>query len=367
MVISLSRPDIHTADIDAVVSVLQSTHLSLGPALSRFEQEFSEYLGGVEAVAVSSGTAALHLSLLGLDIRPGDEVITTPFSFVASANVILMVGATPVFADIDPDTWNIGPAAVNDAVTSRTRAVLPVHVFGQPAAMPELQTIADRHHLRVVEDACEALGARIGQHKAGTVGDVATFAFYPNKQITTGEGGMLVTRCAELAALARSLRNQGRDGSGWLQHARMGYNYRMPDILCALGSAQLRRIDDLLARRARVATWYRDRLHSDSRFRFQAVNDAEISWFVMVVRLNDNYTRANRDDVLEGLRLQGIGCSNYFTPIHLQPHFVECGGYRPGSFPECERLSERTVALPFHAALTEAEVDQVCAALQALL
>jgi perosamine synthetase len=368
MRIRLSQPDIGEAEIQAVVEVLRSRDLSLGPALTRFEERFAARIGAAYAVALSSGTAALHVGLLALGIGPGDEVLTTPFSFIASANAALMAGAAPRFADIDPQTWNADTAAMAAAVGPRTRCLLPVHVFGVPAEMGPLRVLAARHGLAVLEDACEALGATWAGAQAGSLGDAAAFGFYPNKQMTTGEGGMLVTSLAEVARLARSLRNQGRDGGGWLAHPRLGFNYRLSDVAAALGTAQLERLDDLLARRARVAGWYRERLAGEERLAFQqSAEEAGISWFVMVLRLADRYTQADRDRILRELQARGIGCSNYFTPIHLQPFYVERFGYRPGDFPHCEALAARTVALPFHPRLTEGEVDEVCTTLRRLL
>ncbi len=369
MRIALSRPDIGPQDIDAVVAVLQTPHLSLGPQLEAFEQRFAEIIGTRHAVAVSSGTAALHIGLLALGLEDGDEVLTSPFSFIASANVALMVGGRPVFVDIDPVTWNLDVAQLHGRCTARTRAILPVHVFGQPAAMDTIMDCATQRDLVVVEDACEALGATWDGRKAGSFGDLATFAFYPNKQITTGEGGMIVTDRTDVATMARSLRNQGRDaGGGWLAHPRMGYNYRLSDINCALGLAQLGRLPDLLERRARVARWYRERLGDEARVHLQHIDQrVHMSWFVFVIRLSDTYDRADRDRVLHGLIERGIGCSNYFVPIHLQPFYAERFGYRRGDFPHCEHVADRTVALPFHPGLTEGEVDEVCSTLREML
>lgn len=368
MRIPLSQPDISTEDIDAVVAVLKTPDLSLGPRLASFEAAFAEYAGAGHAVAVSSGTAALHLVMLALEVGPGDEVVTTPFSFIASANCALMAGARPVFADIDPHTWNLDPRAAAAAVTPRTRVLLPVHVFGVPADMPALAALSARCGAELIEDACEALGSQSHGRRAGMWGTAATFAFYPNKQMTTGEGGMVVTPSAAIAARIQSLRNQGRDAmNGWLSHPRMGYNYRLSDIHCALGLSQLARLEGFIRCRRQVAAWYRQRLEGDPRLVLQDAGGAEVSWFVMVVRLNDDYAPRQRDHILSSLRSQGIGCSNYFTPIHLQPFYAEQFGFKPGDFPVCERLAERTLALPFHNRLSEPEVDEVCQALRRLL
>jgi len=369
MEIPLARPDITPAEIDAVVAVMKTPHLSLGPKLAEFETAFARYCGTQYAVAISSGTAALHLCMAAIGIRPGEEVISTPFSFVASSNCILFEGGRPVFVDIDPDTWNIDPARIEAAVTPRTRAIIPVDVFGQPADMDPILAVARKHGLRVVEDSCEALGARYHGRRAGALGDVGVFGFYPNKQITTGEGGMIVTNDEPIAGVARSMRNQGRgEGAGWRTHERLGYNFRLSDINCALGLAQLRRIDEILARRARVAEMYLQRLAGDDRLRTQKIiPGVEMSWFVFVVRLADRYAEADRDRIMGELRARNIGCNRYFTPIHLQPYMRERFGFKPGDFPVCEAVAARTIALPFYGTMTEAEVDAVCDVLKSLL
>ncbi|MCG3130046.1 MAG: GDP-perosamine synthase [Phycisphaerae bacterium] len=379
--IPLARPNVTPAEIDAVVEVLRTPNLSLGPKVGEFEQAFARAVGVREAVAVSSGTAALHVLIRALGIGPGDEVVTTPFSFVASANCVLYERATPVFADIDAETWNIDPAKIEAAVTPRTKAILPVDVFGQPADFDAIRDIARRHKLVIIEDSCEALGAAYQGVRAGALGDAGVFGFYPNKQITTGEGGMITTNDADLAAMCRSLRNQGRDaGAGWLAHPRLGFNYRLPDINCALGLAQLRRLDELLSARARVAEWYIEELPvgggcgtgisppTAGLLQLQRIApNVRMSWFVFVVRLADPFTEQDRDRVLSGLRSAGIGCSNYFAPIHLQPYIRELGGYRPGDFPVCEAVASRTIALPFHHELTRDDVRRVVAELCSLL
>jgi len=366
--IALARPNITQAEIDAVVAVMRTPHLSLGPKVAEFERVFADYCGVRHAVACSSGTTGLHLLMRAIDLRPGDEVITTPFSFVASANCVLMEQAKPVFVDIDPDTWNIDTTAIEQAIGPRTKALLPVDVFGQVADMDPICEIAKRHGLPVIEDSCEALGGRYKSRFAGTLGDAGVFGFYPNKQITTAEGGMIVTDDDRIASLCRSMRNQGRDvGGGWLAHARLGYNYRLSDIQCAIGIAQLERIEEILESRRRVASWYQQRLIDEPRLSMQEIlPDVEISWFVFVVRLTDEYCVEDRNRILETLRSLGIGCSNYFTPIHLQPYFAEIG-YRPGMFPVCESLAARTIALPFHHELSEGDVNRVCDELLELL
>ncbi|GMU23123.1 MAG: aminotransferase [Phycisphaerae bacterium] len=369
MNIPLSRPDISQAERDAVLEVLLTPQLSLGPKVPEFERAFRELLGRRYAVAVNSGTSALHLCIRAMDIGPGDEVITTPFSFIASSNCIQFERARPVFVDVDAETWNIDPKRIAAAITPRTKAVLPVDVFGQPADVDPIHEIARKHKLRVLEDSCEALGAMYKERPAGTLGDAGVFGFYPNKQVTTGEGGMIVTDDETLYRRTVSMRNQGRDeGAGWLAHARLGYNFRLSDINCALGIAQMKRLEEILARRSRVAGWYLERLRGEQRIRLQKIlPECRISWFVMVVRLDDSYAREDRDRILHHLREKGIGCNNYFSPIHLQPFYAEQFGHQRGDFPVCEALADRTIALPFHGLLTEDEVDTVCRTFRALL
>jgi perosamine synthetase len=360
--IALARPYVTQAEIDAVAAVLRTPHLSMGPKVAEFEAAFAQVCGTRHAIACANGTAGLHLLMLDAGVGPGDEVITTPFSFIASSNCILMAGGTPVFVDIDPETWNIAPGRIEAAITPRTKVLLPVDVFGQAADMDAIRHIAQKHDLSVIEDSCEALGGQYKGRPAGSLGDAGVFGFYPNKQITTGEGGMIVTDDDRLAGLCRSLRNQGRDpDSGWLGHVRLGYNYRLSDIHCALGLAQLHRLSEILAVRDRVAGWYRERLAGDGRIRLQRIHPhVRMSWFVFVIRLDDAFGPADRDRILEGLRSRGIECGNYFPAIHLQPFYVERFGFRSGMFPVCEALSARTIALPFHHELNEADVDFVC-------
>ena len=367
--IPLARPNITQAEIDAVVAVLETPNLSLGPKGPEFERAFADCCGRKHGVCCSSGTAALHMLMMAHGIGLGDEVITTPFSFVASASCAMMVGAAPVFADIDPDTWNIAPDAIERAVTPATKAIIPVDVFGQPADMDPIQEIAGKHGLAAIEDSCEALGSTYKGRPAGSFGHASVFGFYPNKQLTTGEGGMIVTDDDALADRCRSLRNQGRDtGAGWLAHARLGYNFRLSDINCALGLAQLGRMNEIVAERRRVERIYREALAGESRVRLQQVlPDVEMSWFVFVIRLSDAYTADDRDSILKSLNDRGIQCSNYFAPIHLQPYFVAQYGFKSGDFPVCEALSERTIALPFHHELTESDIEFVCRELRGLL
>lgn len=369
MRIFLSRPDITEKEIASVVEVLRGPNLSLGPKLPEFEDALARYLGRRRAVAVNSGTSGLFLSLLALGIGEGDEVITTPFSFVASATSIMMAGARPVFVDIDPVSLNLRPDAVEAAITPHTRAILPVEVFGNPAGFDEICEIADLYDLPVIEDSCEALGSALRGTKAGTFGTMSVFGFYPNKQITTGEGGAIVTDDEALADLCVSLRNQGRSaGDQWLVHERLGYNFRLSDINCALGLAQLSRIDEIKAGRSRVARWYQEMLADEKRLVVPAAPPGgDISWFVFVVRLAESLGPEHRDRLLEEMRRQNIQVSNYFPPIHLQPFIATQYGYGPGDFPVCEQVAQRTVALPLHAHLTADDVAFVCGVLRGVL
>ena len=369
--IELSGPDLTEAEVAAVTAVLRGRRLSLGPKLPEFERMVADYAGCRYGVAVNSGTSALHLIVRALGLGEGDEVITTPFSFVASANCLLYERATPRFVDIDPVTWNLDCQQVEAAITPRTRAILAVDVFGRPADWGRLRAIAAAHDLATIEDSCEALGARYrgpdGQWAmAGSLGEAGCFAFYPNKQITTGEGGMIVTDREDIMRLCRSMRNQGREeGADWLCHARLGYNYRLSDINCALGIAQMQRIDEILAARQRVAGWYRGMLEEVPGVEAPPESPgSEISWFVYVVRVPACRDRRDLERVIEGLRARGVGCSNYFYPIHLQPFYRELLGYAEGDFPVTERVSAQTIALPFYNQLGQAEAEWVVGALK---
>lgn len=368
--IPLARPDITEREIEAVCSVLRTFRLSLGPKLEEFEGKIAEYAGVRRAIAVNSGTSALHLIIRALGIKDGDEVITTAFSFIASANCILFEGARPVFVDIDPQTLNIDPDGIEEKITKRTKAILAVDVFGQPADWDRLQRIADDYGLKLIEDSAEALGAECKGRRAGSFGDMGVFAFYPNKQITTGEGGIILTDNEEMAKLCRSMRNQGRgEGSEWLHHERLGYNYRLSEINCALGIVQLERIEEILAKRDRVAQAYNRRLKKLEGVEIPYISPrtTRMSWFVYVVRLSDEYSGEDRDRVLQELRRRGIGCRNYFSPIHLQPFYREMFGYKEGDFPITERVAKATVALPFYGDLEEEKIDYICAALREIL
>ena len=369
MRIYLSRPDITEKEIEAVCAVLRSPSLSLGPQLAEFEQAFAKYIGTKRAVAVNSGSSGLFLCMLALGIGPGDEVITTPFTFIASATSIMMAGARPVFVDIDPVSLNIDPAKIESAITAKTKAVLPVEVFGNPAGLDKVCEIAQKRNLSVIEDSCEALGSALDGKKVGTFGTMSVFGFYPNKQITTGEGGMILTDDDGLADICVSLRNQGRGkGSGWLSHDRLGYNFRLSDINCALGIVQLSRIDQIKAKRRQVAKWYQEMLADDDRLIVPAEpDDCDMSWFVFVVRLADGFALEQRNRILQAMKSRNIQVGNYFPPVHLQPFMAERFGYKQGDFPVTEAVSRRTIALPFHNNLTKDETAIVCKTLKEVL
>ena len=369
MQIYLSRPDITNREIEAVSEVLRGPNLSLGPNLFAFERAFTEYIGRKRAVAVTNGTSGLFLCLSSLGIGPGDEVITTPFTFVASATSIMMAGAKPVFVDIDPDSLNIDPTQIEPKITERTKAILPVEVFGNPAGFDRICEIATKRHLTVIEDSCEALGSALNGKKAGTFGTMSVFGFYPNKQITTGEGGMILTDEDGLAEICISLRNQGRGkGSGWLLHERLGYNFRLSDINCALGIVQLSRIHEIKSKRRQVAQWYREMLAGDDRLIVpDEPKDCDMSWFVFVVRLADDFSVEQHNRILQQMTSRNIQVSNYFPPVHLMPFIAEQFDYQPGDFPITESVSQRTIALPFHNHLTKDEVSIVCKNLRELV
>ncbi len=372
--IPLARPDLGPREEELVLEVLRSGRLSLGPMLERFEREFAAWIGSEDVVAVSSGTAALHLGVRALGWGRGDEVVTSPFSFVSSANCLLYEDAAPAFCDIDPVTLNIDPDAAAAAVTERTAGLLPVHIFGYPAPMAALEGLAGARGLGILEDAAEATGAVDEEGvTVGARGHVAIFGFYPNKQLVTGEGGIAIPPDAAVAALMRSERNQGRGpGMGWLGHERLGFNYRITDIQAALGIAQVERADELLAERARVAELYASALEplgaapagegDPDALVLPCANRgrARRSWFVYVVQLPAG---ADRDGVIAALAERGIDSKAYLPCIHLMPHYRERFGFAEGQFPVAEAVSRRSLALPFFTAMGEAEVERVVAAL----
>jgi dTDP-4-amino-4,6-dideoxygalactose transaminase len=365
--IGLSSPWLDEREEELVVDVLRSGRLSLGPAIDRFEEAFAEVVGAPYAAAVSSGTAGLHLLCVTAGIGPGDEVITSPYSFVASANCAIYQGATPVFADLDRRTLNLDPAAVEAAITERTRAVVAVDIFGYPCELDELRAICKRRGLALIQDACEALGARYRGRPVGSHGPPAVFAFYPNKQITTGEGGMVTTHSEEEWRLLRSLRNQGRaDSGGWLEHARLGFNYRIDDVRAAIGLAQLDKLDAILERRGAVAARYGRLLSGIDGLELPCSDDDdhERSWFVYVVTLPAG---ADREAVIAALDAQGVKTARYLPCIHLQPYMRERFDFQEGLCPVAEELSARTLALPFHALLDEDDQAYVAATLASAL
>lgn len=386
--IQMSSPDLTAAERNAVLEVLQTPVLSMGRWVQEFERAFVEYTGRAHSIAVSSGTTGLHLCVRAAGIGPGDLVITTPFSFVASTNVLLYEGAIPIFVDVDESTGNIDPSQVAQAAVDLAnggeratswmprngaampgplRAILAVDVFGQPADLEPLRGIARERGLGFIEDACEALGAEYHGKLAGGFGDTAVFAFYPNKQITTGEGGLIVTDDEKAAELMRALRNQGRAaGDTWLQHTHLGYNYRLDEMSAAIGMVQMSRLQELLAKRERVAEWYRSRLQGLPGVQPPTIESftTRMSWFVYVVHFD---ARVNRDALAARMTARGIPVRPYFLPIHLQPYMVQRFGFREGDYPHTEDLGRRGLALPFSGIMKEEEVEVVCEALRAEL
>lgn len=384
--IPLSRPDITEFEIEHVTAVLRSGRLALGPSTEQFEALVAARAEALYGVAVSSGTCGLHLVMLALGIGPGDEVVTTPFSFIASSNCIRYVGATPVFVDIEPGSMNMDPAKVEAAITPRTKAILAVETFGNPAHFDAYQAIAARHEIPLIEDCCEALGTTHKGRACGSMGRVGVFGFYPNKQITTGEGGCIVTNDKRLAALCRSMRNQGRavdmnappfgNGGGgaptgsWLHHERLGFNYRLDEMSAALGVAQMKRLDEIIEKRQHVAAMYMKRLAGVPRLVLPTIDRGTImSWFVFVVRLEAGYTRDERDRIIHGMRRHELGASDYFPCIHQQPFYREPGVCRvaEGGLPVAESVSQRTIALPFYAGMKESDVEIVCKTLELMI
>jgi perosamine synthetase len=365
--VPLSGPYLSEREEELVLDVMRSGRLSLGPTIDRFEELLAERVGAPYAAAVSSGTAGLHLLCVAAGIQPGDEVITSPYSFAASANCFIYEGGVPVFADIDRRTLNLDPAAVEAAVTPRTKAIVPVDIYGYPCELDELRAIADRHGLALIQDSCEALGAEYKGRPLGAHGPSAVFAFYPNKQITTGEGGMVTTHSEEEWRLLRSLRNQGRgDSGGWLEHVRLGFNYRIDDVRAALGIGQVERLDEILARRSDVAARYAELLGGIDGVELPCPDDADHrrSWFVYVVALPDNETR---ERVIATFEREQIGFNRYLPSIHLQPYMRERYGFREGLCPVSEDLSSRTLALPFFTGLERDAQERVADVLASAL
>jgi perosamine synthetase len=369
MRIPLSSPDVTEREIEAVAAVLRTSNLSSGPKVEEFEHAISRYVNASDVVAVNSGTSGLHLCIRALGISQGDEVLVPSFTFIAVANAVRYEQATPVFVDIDPETLNLDPGLLEEAITSRTRAIIVVHTFGCPADLSRIIEIAERHNLCVIEDACEAMGAEYEGQKVGVLGDAGVFAFYPNKQITTGEGGAVVTNNPKLARKVRQLRNQGRrDSDEWFQHSELGYNYRISDINCALGIEQLKRIDAILDRRESIAGKYRQGLdcNPDLRVPRMSLPRRKISWFVYVVLLSSQFDKIQRDWIVNEMKLRGIAVGRYFAPIHLQPIYLWSKNER-AVLPVTEFCAYRALALPFFNRIQEAEIGEVCQTLTELI
>jgi perosamine synthetase len=361
--IAMSSAELDDSDIQAVLEVMHSGRLALGPQTAAFERSLAAYVGVKHAVAVASGTAALHLIVKALGIGPGDEVLVPSFTFAASVNAILYEGATPVFVEPEPDTYNLDVQDLEQRITGRTRAIMAVDVFGHPADWDALDRVAARNGLLVIDDCCEAIGAAHKGRRLGSFGAAGAFAFYPNKQMTTGEGGMVVTDDDRLAELCRSYANQGRGAMGaWLQHDRLGYNYRMDELSAALGRSQLARLDHFLARRAQVARRYTERLAFVEGVRAPVVRpEVRMSWFVYVVTLDEGH---DRDRTIAGMEREGVPCRGYFAPVHTQPYIRDRFGDLTGTLPLTEAIGRRTLALPFHNGLEEPEIERILAVLR---
>ncbi|MFC1931515.1 DegT/DnrJ/EryC1/StrS family aminotransferase [Chloroflexota bacterium] len=368
--IPLSSPDITHKEVEIINQVLSTPYLSIGPKIRGFEERVASYIGTKYAIAVNSGTSALHLCIRSLGIKDGDEVISAPFSFIASANCILFDRAKPIFVDIDKNSLCIDPDKIEEKITGKTKAILPVHIFGHPCQMDKIMKIASDYNLAVIEDACEAIGAEYKGKKVGSFGDCGVFGFYPNKQITTAEGGMIITNNEKIAKLCRSMRNQGRDKTdSWLSYSRLGYNYRMSELSASLGIAQIDRIDEILEKRQKVAELYNKRLGGIEGIKIPSTaSEVRMSWFIYVIRLDEQkFSRRKRDKIIQELRDKGIDCRDYFPPIHLQPFYVEMFGYEKGSFPITEKVSSLTIALPFYNNLAERDIHYICDTLEDIM
>lgn len=356
--IPMASPDIDESDVCAVLEVVRSGRLALGPHMLAFEQAVARYVGVPYAVAVSSGTAGLHLAVRALGWGEGDEVLVPSFTFAATVNALLMERVRPVFVEIEPETFCLDPDDLPRKITPHTRGIMVVDTFGHPAEWDTLNAIATQYGLTIIDDCCEALGAEYKGRKIGQFGQIGVFAFYPNKQITTGEGGMIVTHDETLARLCRSMRNQGRAEMGaWLEHQILGYNYRLDEMSCALGASQMQRIEQFLHKRERVAQAYTERLQRYTWVRPPIVKPyVRMSWFVYVVLLAEGL---NRDEVIMRLGERGIPARGYFSPIHLQPYVREMLGTKEGDLPRTESIAKRTLALPFHNNLPQEQIDYV--------
>jgi len=362
--IPLAKPYIGEEEVNAVSDVIRSGALSLGPKIEEFESKFTEVAGTKHAIAVNSGTSGLHLCMKALGIKPGDEVITASFSFVASSNPIIFEGGKPVFADIDEKTYNMDVQKIEEAITDRTKAILPVHIFGQPCNMEAIMELAERRNISVVEDACEAIGATYNGKKVGTFGKSSVFAFYPNKQMTTGEGGMIVTDDDETARLCRSFRNQGRDDTGqWLNHVRIGYNYRLDEMSCAMGVEQIKKIDFIINKRREIAATYTKKLEGVEGIITPYIDPkADPTWFVYSLRTDEG---VDRNKIVAYLNEQGIGSKAYFyPPIHLQPIYKQMYGFKENDFPITEKISNTAFIIPFFTEITGGQIDDVCTVIE---
>jgi len=360
--IPLSKPDITDIEKKKVLEVLETSYLSLGPQLKEFEEKIAEYAGVKYAIAVNSGTSALHLIVRALDIKDNDEIITTPFSFISSSNCALFERAKPVFVDINSETLNIDVSKIEEKINEKTKAILAVDVFGNPANWDELKEIAVKHNLYLIEDSAEALGSIYNGKRCGSFGDAGIFAFYPNKQITTGEGGVVLTNQKMIADKCYSMTNQGRriENSKWLEHIRLGYNYRLDELSCALGIAQLSRIEEILNKRKTVAGIYNNKLKDVPEVKIpNFFFEKTTSPFVYVIILEDSFSEKDRDVIVEEMNKKDIQCGFYFQPIHLQPFYREMFGYTDNDFPITEKISQRTIALPFFNDLKEEEIVYV--------
>lgn len=353
--IRIGQPYIDAADKRAVLEVLESRDLALGPKLKEFEKKFAKFHNIKYACAVSSGTAALHCAVKSLGLKADDEVITTPISFIASSNCLLYEGVKPVFVDIEEETYNIDPNKIEAAITKKTKAILVVHIFGQTADMKPIMQIAKKYHLFVIEDACESIGATFKGKLAGTFGDVATFAFYPNKQMTTGEGGMIITKKKRLWTLCMQYRNQGRKlEDPWLQHYRLGYNYRLDEMSTALGISQLKKLEWMIGKRRKIVRWYQKALANNKDIILPKTGQHRThTWFVYVVRLKQQ----NRHSVMKILQKNGVETRPYLPAIHLQPFYKKIFGFKKGMLPVAEKIASETLALPLYVGLQKSQVE----------
>lgn len=361
----VAKPYITAEDKKGVRKVLDSGMLSLGPKYTEFENSLARYVGAKHACAVSNGTCGLHLAVRALGLKDGDEVITSPFSFVSSSNVLLYEHVKPVFIDIEETTFNMDPQYLSRALTKKTKAILVVHIFGQSPEMDAIRAFARKHRLKIIEDACESLGSSYKKKMTGILGDVGVYAFYPNKQMTTGEGGMIVTNSSEIAALCKSMRNQGRNSQGdWLVHERLGYNYRIDEMSAALGVSQLAKLDWMIQRKRQIAEWYSEVLSSHPAIMTPMIGAHRThSWFVYVIRI----TNGKRNTVMDRLDARGIQTKPYLPVIHLQPFMKKMFHYKHGDFPIAERVSSQTLALPFYIGLTKKDINIICSELMNVL